>query len=350
MKKFFNSALIIVILLNGYSIIVADDFGKIQQLGINLIDVDASANLTNASESYKIEKFDFLLKSQEYLNKDNSSPNKDTNISMYTYIDGRYSEQYSIASFKGYKPVDDKTVCIGYPDGSNRCFESKNDDILWSETENSIEIKVSSVDGTQIDLTFKIGALMNKAIVNDPPYDNNGIVDIHFNQHTISGGTARLNGTDLGAYSPGIFTEIVLRMEGSTVQDKDSDKDGVIDLLDSCPKTPVNSCVDDKGCSCELSIIDENGRVEKNKWKTYYTKIDSQYSQFSVKIQNLTEDVDLYVKKGSKPDLNNYDCRPYKGGKRDEVCDLSNSGENLWYFSVYGYKSGNFTISVKAKR
>ena len=130
----------------------------------------------------------------------------------------------------------------------------------------------------------------------------------------------------------------------------DTDNDGVIDEQDSCTKTPENSCVNNKGCSCELSLVDENGSVAKGKWKTYYANVDNTYSNFIVKIQNLTGDVDLYVKKGNKPGFDNYDCRPYKGGNRDETCDLKNSGENLWYFSVYGYESGNFSISVKAKR
>ena len=131
---------------------------------------------------------------------------------------------------------------------------------------------------------------------------------------------------------------------------KDTDNDGVIDQWDNCPKTPINSCVNNRGCSCEHSIIDEKGTVEKGKWKTYYANIDNSHSNIIVKIQNLTEDVDLYVKKSNKPDFDNYDCRPYKGGKRDEICNLSNSGDNLWYFCIYGYKTGDFTISVKTKR
>jgi len=131
---------------------------------------------------------------------------------------------------------------------------------------------------------------------------------------------------------------------------KDSDNDGVIDQWDICPKTPENSCVNNKGCSCEISLIDENGTVEKGKWKTYYANVASTYSNFFVKIQNLTNDVDLYVKQGDKPDFDHYDCRPYKGGKRDEKCNLSNSGDNLWYFCIYGYKAGEFSISVIAKR
>ena len=131
---------------------------------------------------------------------------------------------------------------------------------------------------------------------------------------------------------------------------KDSDRDGVIDQWDNCPKTPENSCVNNKGCSCELSVIDEKGTVQKGKWKTYYANVDKTYSNFIVKIQNLTDDVDLYVKQGGKPDFDSYDCRPYKGGNRDEICNLSNDGNNLWYFCIYGYNSGDFSISVKAKR
>jgi len=132
--------------------------------------------------------------------------------------------------------------------------------------------------------------------------------------------------------------------------DKDSDSDGVIDKWDSCSQTHENSCVNNKGCSCDVSIINENSSVGEKKWKTYYANIDNTYTNFSAKIQNLSNDVDLYVKKGNKPDFNNYDCRPYKGGRRDESCDLNNNGDNLWYFSVYGYKSGDFSISVTAKR
>ena len=136
----------------------------------------------------------------------------------------------------------------------------------------------------------------------------------------------------------------------SSTDIKNSDKDGVIDIWDKCPDTPENSCVNNQGCPCDSSLIDERGSVEKSKWKTYYANIDEAYSNFTAKLENLSDDVDLYVRKGSKPDFKNYDCRPYKGSKRDEVCELSNNGNNLWYFSVYGYKAGEFNISVKAKR
>ena len=49
-------------------------------------------------------------------------------------------------------------------------------------------------------------------------------------------------------------------------------------------------------------------------------------------------DADLYVKKGSAPDKNNYDCRPYVDGS-DETCNFSEPG--LYYVSVYG--TGNIS-------
>jgi len=131
---------------------------------------------------------------------------------------------------------------------------------------------------------------------------------------------------------------------------KDSDNDGVIDQWDKCPETPINSCIDNKGCSCAKTLIEKNDSVSKSKWKTYYSKIADSYSKLVIKIENLSNDVDLYVKQGQKPSFENFDCRPYKGGTRDEVCELSNNSEALWYFSVYGYNTGTYSISVTAIR
>ncbi|KPA15013.1 Serine protease, partial [Candidatus Magnetomorum sp. HK-1] len=119
---------------------------------------------------------------------------------------------------------------------------------------------------------------------------------------------------------------------------------------DNCAETPINSCVDNKGCSCAKTLIEKNDSVSNKKWKTYYYKIEASYSKVIVKIENLNKDVDLYVKKLKKPDFENFDCRPYKGGIREEVCELTNNSETLWYFCVYGYNSGTYSISVTAKR
>jgi len=185
---------------------------------------------------------------------------------------------------------------------------------------------------------------------NSTHYDDNGEDYIHLFWILAENGTWNdIHGSSNFEYANINYFEVPICEWDKQLTLTDSDNDGVIDQWDNCPKTPVNSCVNNKGCSCEMSIIHEKGSVSKGKWKTYYANIDKAYSNFIVKIQDLTEDIDLYVKKGNKPDFNNFDCRPYKGGKREEVCDLSNNDDNLWYFCIYGYKAGDFTISVKSK-
>ncbi len=142
----------------------------------------------------------------------------ETKINSYAYVDGTFSEGYTAASFEEYEPEEKLSVYLIYPDGSDRWFDNSylNDEIFWSKTESTIVVTVHSNDGTELNLSYKISTLLHKVIVNDPPYDNNGIVDIHFNQYNISDATGRLNGSDIGSYTPGIFSETVLRIEGAT--------------------------------------------------------------------------------------------------------------------------------------
>jgi len=234
-----------------------------------------------------------------------------------------------------------ETLILAFTD--NSALDGDGDDIYIYEMYNLEKVDVyASADNMQY---YKLGTA-------------NGNVGFDISRHKLTYvNYIKLVGLDDGGSAAGFDLDAIKALHsGDHIDDQncpeitDSDNDGVIDKWDSCPKTPENSCVNNKGCSCELLVIDEKGSVENGKWKTYYANIKNAYSNFIVKIQNLTEDVDLYVRKGSKPDFNNYECRPYKGGKRDEICDLSNNGDNLWYFSIYGYKSGDFSISVKAKR
>jgi len=129
----------------------------------------------------------------------------------------------------------------------------------------------------------------------------------------------------------------------------DTDQDGVIDSIDLCNNTPLNSCVNNEGCSCEPALLDESGFVSNKKWRNYVVKVDKVYKNIDAELYNLENDLDLYVKKGEKPDLNTFDCRPYKGGKRVESCNLANDDDNIWYLGIYGYSEGNFSVKVTAK-
>ena len=49
-----------------------------------------------------------------------------------------------------------------------------------------------------------------------------------------------------------------------------------------------------------------------------------------------TGDADLYVKQGSMPSTNDYQCRPYKSGNAEQ-CDFSNPAEGEWFAMLQGY-------------
>ncbi len=48
-------------------------------------------------------------------------------------------------------------------------------------------------------------------------------------------------------------------------------------------------------------------------------------------------DVDLYVKRGSKPTLMDYDCRPFQKGN-DETCNFTDPQSGDWYVMLRGYR------------
>ncbi len=90
-------------------------------------------------------------------------------------------------------------------------------------------------------------------------------------------------------------------------------------------------------------LLNENDSVSKGEWKYYMGRGAS-----LAKLYNLSSDLDMYVKSGSKPSFNSYDCRPFKTGTTDEICNQINP-ENEVYIGIYGYTSGNFSLLVTGK-
>jgi hypothetical protein len=60
-----------------------------------------------------------------------------------------------------------------------------------------------------------------------------------------------------------------------------------------------------------------------------------------------TGDADLYVRVGLQPDLQSFDCRPYKNGTR-ESCKLELSAPAPIFGLIQGYRDATFTLSAKA--
>ncbi len=98
-----------------------------------------------------------------------------------------------------------------------------------------------------------------------------------------------------------------------------------------------------------INIEEEvSGQVHLKSWKHYIVKNPKAGQNLIATIKNLSADVDLYVKKGSQPSSRSYDCRPYYGGTRDEICKIKvNSNNDKIYISVHGYRAGSYKLSLK---
>ncbi len=99
----------------------------------------------------------------------------------------------------------------------------------------------------------------------------------------------------------------------------------------------------------DISVSAElTGQVRSKNWRHYIVKNHQAGQNLIAQITNLSADVDLYVKKGSQPTSRSYDCRPYRGGTRDEMCKIKvNSSNEKIYISVHGYRAGSYKLSLK---
>ena len=99
-----------------------------------------------------------------------------------------------------------------------------------------------------------------------------------------------------------------------------------------------------------MPLNKESEHVDEKKWNYYKVATTSMHSELKVMISNLDADVDLYVRQGENPTLQNYKrentCRPYAGGTTKETCNMDVVSSTYYYIGVYGYKSGNYDIKA----
>lgn len=88
--------------------------------------------------------------------------------------------------------------------------------------------------------------------------------------------------------------------------------------------------------------MDVSDSISQKDWR-YYRITGASNSTITVDLTGLSDDLDLYVKKGDRPSIDSFDCRPYLGGNSSETCQITDSGE--WYIGVRGYKAGGFTVN-----
>ncbi|MCI5209756.1 MAG: hypothetical protein D3910_13405, partial [Candidatus Electrothrix sp. ATG2] len=122
----------------------------------------------------------------------------------------------------------------------------------------------------------------------------------------------------------------------------DNDGDGAVDCEDT-------DCADDPACPAITTLTSGeqvSSSVERQEWSMYKISASSSDNQVKVDLTGLSADLDLYVRQGSEPTLNNYDCRPYLGSTSSENCTMTNSEATDWYIGVYGYQAGDFDLEA----
>ncbi|MEO8505655.1 MAG: pre-peptidase C-terminal domain-containing protein [Acidobacteriota bacterium] len=81
------------------------------------------------------------------------------------------------------------------------------------------------------------------------------------------------------------------------------------------------------------------GGAQQTVWQYFYFDVPVGVDGLSMLLDRLSEDADLYVRFGAKPDLSHYDCRPYLGLAQSEACTpLLQTGR--WWIGVNNYATG----------
>jgi len=96
-----------------------------------------------------------------------------------------------------------------------------------------------------------------------------------------------------------------------------------------------------------VSGVGVSDTVVKDEMKIYKIAGEAGQSVNSV-MSGLTDDGDLYVKIGSEPTAQSFDCRSIHTGTRSEECSVSLVNGGDVYIGVYGYKATDFNIKATA--
>jgi serine protease len=76
----------------------------------------------------------------------------------------------------------------------------------------------------------------------------------------------------------------------------------------------------------------------RRNWDRYQWTIPEGVSRMTVTIGGGSGDADLYMKFGSQPETNSYDCRPYQNGN-NEVCTFDAPAAGTWHIGIRAYST-----------
>ena len=76
----------------------------------------------------------------------------------------------------------------------------------------------------------------------------------------------------------------------------------------------------------------------RRNWDRYTWTIPEGVTQMTISTSGGSGDADLYVKFGSQPETNSFDCRPYQNGN-NEVCTFDAPASGTWHIGIRAYSS-----------
>jgi hypothetical protein len=89
-----------------------------------------------------------------------------------------------------------------------------------------------------------------------------------------------------------------------------------------------------------------NSASQNGDFREYVAVLPAGASNLAITMDNLTADLDLYVRFGQAPDLTTFDCRPFLGSTNAETCNFATPSTGSYFIRVYGFATGpqNFRI------
>lgn len=121
---------------------------------------------------------------------------------------------------------------------------------------------------------------------------------------------------------------------------------GLMQLADAYNYLNTNGCAGGGtggGGGSEPGVEPVSGQLTglsgtRRNWDRYTWTIPEGVTKMTIRTSGGSGDADLYVKFGSQPETNSYDCRPYQNGN-SEVCTFDAPASGTWHIGIRAYSS-----------
>ncbi len=121
---------------------------------------------------------------------------------------------------------------------------------------------------------------------------------------------------------------------------------GLMQLADAYNYLNTNGCSGSgggDGGGSEPGVEPVSGQLTglsgtRRNWDRYTWTIPEGVTRMTISTAGGSGDADLYVKFGSQPETNSYDCRPYESGN-NEVCTFDAPAAGTWHIGIRAYST-----------